>query len=499
MKIKGPIVLIILDGFGFSNETKYNAIFQANTPNLSLWFTKYPSTILNASGEYVGLPKGYIGNSEVGHLTIGSGRRIKQILTIINESIKEGSFFENKILNDNLQKLHCVNGNLHVMGLLSDAGVHSHEKHFYAYIQAAVDNKISNIYLHVFLDGRDVPPRSAEIYLTRLQNYISKFKNVKIASVQGRFYAMDRNKNEDRTKRSYEVLTEVQNIKFKNWQEVIDYYYQQNITDEFIPPTQLDSNAIVKKGDGIIFCNFRADRARQLIELFVDDKSIDLTFFITPVLLIKDANNTISLFKENIIKNSLMDIFAQHKIETFSIAETEKYAHVTYFFRAGRELPLENETQVIVPSVNVKKYVEYPNMSAQEITNTVLESLKNDDIDFYLINYANADMVGHSGDLQATIKAIEWLDLQLGKLFEEVVERRNGTIFITADHGKAEIMFDSVTNQPNTAHTTSQVPFLFLRKDLAGQNIKLNLKELADIAPFILQNLNINVPDEMKK
>ena len=499
-----PTVLIILDGYGYSKETEYNAIFHADKPNIDGFYKHYPHTILNASGKYVGLPENHIGNSEVGHEAIGAGRRIVQSLTVINEEIQNKIFFNNKVLINNLIKLKDVNGNLHLMGLLSDSG-HSHIKHLFAFIEAAEKQNIKKIYIHAFLDGRDTPPKSAEKYLNQLQEFINNFNNISIGSIQGRFYGMDRDQNYNRTEKSYKIITEPENIKFQNWHEALSFYYSEGLSDEFIPPTQLNNDAIVKDNDGIIFYNIRADRARQLTATFVDDnfkyfktKKNHLTFFITPVYY---GNNlkTNYLFEQQKNKNTLSDVLAQNNFTVFYIAETEKYAHVTYFFRCGREEPLQNETQVLIPSIHTKNYVAVPCMSAPQITESVLNSLKNSPKDFYIVNYANADMVGHSGNFKATIKAIECIDEQLGKLYKEVVERLNGIMYITADHGNAELKFDKSTGQPNTAHTLNPVPFLMLKKDLKDKDVKLPLHELADIAPFILKNLNLSIPEEMKK
>lgn len=504
---KNITALVIMDGFGISENKKYNPtsllcsyegqgpIAVAKKPTIDYLIANYPNTILRASGKYVGLPEGFIGNSQVGHLTIGQGAIIPQALSIINESIEDNSFFKNKVLNNDLEKLSQSNGNLHIIGLLSDAGVHSHENHLFAFIKAASNFNIKKIYLHLILDGRDEAPESAVIYLKRLEDYIKPYTNIFIGSIQGRFYAMDRDKNYQRTEESFKTLTSVQEIKFNNWQNALKYYYAQNVTDEFIPPTLLDSNSTIKNGDGIIFFNFRPDRARQLTSYLL---KLDLTFFLTPVSYGPNqtqaspggyAGQADVMFKTVALKDNLMDILAQKNLTTYSIAETEKYAHITYFFRGGREEHYKTETQVLVPSIKTKDYINHPEMSANEITDKVIASLENDPKDFYLINYANADMVGHSGDFDATIKAIECLDKQLKRLYEEIVLKLNGTLYITSDHGNAEIKFDEKTLQPSKAHTTNPVPFIFIRKDLKGKKIELPLSGLSDIKSFILMNL----------
>lgn len=503
MKTKQITVLVILDGFGISDNTQSNAITHAHTPNLDEWFTHYPHTILQAAGNAVGLPKGYIGNSEVGHLTIGSGRIIQQPLSIINNAIEDGTFFTNPILTKQLDIIAHTKKTLHIMGLLSDAGVHSHEKHLYAFIKSAVDHDIQNIIVHPFLDGRDVLPQSAAIYLQRLEQFLQPYPHVKIGSLHGRFYAMDRDKNWDRTAASYHTLAEPSTNQFATWQAVLDHYYQQNIFDEFIPPTQLAAMKPIQGDDAIIFFNFRPDRARQLTASFTQSdfngfptQKLPLTAFITPVSY-GDKYKTIILFSETPIKNTLKEVLAHHEKTIFSIAETEKYAHVTYFFNGEKEEIQKGETQIMIPSIKTKTYINYPCMSAPEITAQVLTSLRNDPADFYLINYANADMVAHSGDFDATVKAIECLDMELSKLFAEVVTHMDGTLYITADHGHAEYMYDEKQHQPHTAHTANPVPFIMIKKDLKDSHLQLSLTQLADIAPFILQQMGLHIPKEM--
>ncbi|MCA9770150.1 2,3-bisphosphoglycerate-independent phosphoglycerate mutase [Candidatus Dependentiae bacterium] len=492
MSNKKPVLLVILDGFGYSSEKKYNAIAQAHTPHLNSWFSTYPHTVLDSSGKAVGLLGGYIGNSEVGHLTIGAGAVVPQAVAVIHSAIDTGSFFKNKKLTEALTKLTHSKKILHIFGLLSDAGVHSHIKHLFAYIKAAREHKIQKIVIHPFLDGRDTPPKSGKYYLEQLSEYIKSMSNVIIGSLHGRFYAMDRDNNWKRTQKSYRVLTEQIEPTFVHWSEVLEYYYTKNITDEFIPPTLLSSDAIIQNGDGILFFNFRPDRARQLTKAFIDKhfshfstKKINLTFFITPVAYNKNINTTV-LFARQPLKNTLKHILSKSGKTIFTIAETEKYAHVTYFFSGGQEQALPGETQVLIPSLPKKNYVDHPQMSAEKITEAIVHSLKNAPTNFYLINYANADMVAHSGNLPATIKAIEYLDTQLAHLYKTAIEKMNGIMIITSDHGNAEVMFDKKTQQPRTAHTTNPVPFLYIGHDY--KNIDLsNLRKLSDIKNFVLK------------
>jgi len=503
-KIK-PIMLIILDGFGFSSEESYNAIAQANTPNLDNWLKIYPNKVILAAGAHVGLLDGYIGNSEVGHLTIGSGRVIKQPVAFIHDAIQDNSFFLNKTLTRSLKSIKNGSNRLHIMGLLSDSGVHSHIEHLFAFLQAAKKEGIKEVYVHVFLDGRDVGPRTAEQYLHMLDKFMVTEGVGTLGSIHGRFYAMDRDNNWERIEKTYRVLTG--NISSENrlfckkhlrgcpcWKDLLKRSYKEGVSDEFVLPTLIDKNSAIKAGDGIIFFNFRPDRARQLTAAFMDPDfdlfpiSQEVVYFVTPVRY-SDNLQTHVMFEKKPVKNTLLDLLAKNGKTVFVIAETEKYAHVTYFFSGGREGKLENEIRVLVPSLQLKSYAEAPKMSAELITSAVIESLKNDPKDFYIINYANADMVGHSGDFEATIKAIECLDHELKRLYDIVIKKMDGTIYITGDHGNAEQMFDVHTGQPHTAHTANPVPFIFIQKDLANSNRELPITQLSDIAPFILKHM----------
>ncbi len=504
MKSKQPTVLVILDGFGYSEQTTFNAIAHARTPHIDRWLAHYPNTTLQAAGFAVGLPKGSIGNSEVGHLTIGSGRVMLQPVTIIDQAIADKTFFKNQILVEKLKQLEKHGARLHLMGLLSDARVHSHENHLYALLQSAKQHNIANIFVHPFLDGRDVPPQSAHIYLQHVQQILDQIGIGTIGSIHGRFYAMDRDKNWERIEQSYRVLTTEQEINYSSAEQALQHYYQKNITDEFIPPTQLKQNSIIQDGDGIIFFNFRPDRARQLTASFADPafkafktQPLALSFFMTPVAY-NDELPTDILFEKPKITHTLKEVLSDAGKTILAIAETEKYAHVTYFFSGGHEDAFKNETQVLIPSIPAATYVEKPTMSALQITQAVLQTLKTDPFDFYLINYANADMVGHSGNLDATIKAIECLDEQLGLLYDQIVAKMNGTLYITADHGNAEDMFNKDVQQPRTAHTTNPVPFIMIRQNVKDSNMQLPLEQLADIAPFILSQMKLEIPKQMK-
>ncbi|KKP23785.1 MAG: 2,3-bisphosphoglycerate-independent phosphoglycerate mutase [candidate division TM6 bacterium GW2011_GWF2_28_16] len=523
---KNPVFLVILDGFGYKSQKKGNAIANAKMPFWQFLLKNYPSTLLAASGKAVGLLPNFMGNSEVGHLTIGAGRVIKSILAQFKESINNKSLLKNKILISNLKKLKDNNKNLHIIGLLSDGGVHSHEFQLHALLEIANKQNIKNIYVHAILDGRDVPPESASKYLQNLDNYIkkNKLKNIKLASIHGRYYAMDRDNNWYRTEKSYNILCNpnIKKINFKNWENLINFSYKKNITDEFIEPTLLINQGQIKTGDGVIFYNFRPDRARQLTQAFIDPKFNEfktqdlnstnktLSFFITTVRYnnnFKKFNNII-LFKQEDIKNTLIDELSKNNLKIFAIAETEKYAHVTYFFRGMHETKLPNEEFLLIPSIKAKSYIKHPEMSANKITEKILESLNNDPKNFYLVNYANADMVGHSGNFNATVKACECLDKQLKILYQEIVTKHDGTLFITADHGNAEEMLDKKTGQIKTAHTLNPVVFMEIspknknniEKAPKYPNTKFGPKfGLCNIAPTILSYFKFKIPQKMAK
>lgn len=502
---KKPTALVILDGFGFSSEQHYNAIYHAHKPNIDYLLDTYPHTLLEASGITVGLPPATVGNSEVGHLTIGTGRIIEQPTTRIDIEIQQGTLASNPVLLKSFRQLKKNKGRLHCMGLLSSGGVHSKQEHLYGFLLAAKSAGISTVFIHTFLDGRDVPPQSAAIYLTQLTEKMDALEIGILGSLHGRFYAMDRDKNWQRTEQSYKVLTAKQEISFETWPDAINFYYQQNITDEFIPPTQLNTNSIIQDNDGIIFFNVRPDRARQITQPFVDNhfdyfatKKISLSFFITPVTY--DTHlATQTLLDDVMPANTLNETLCKAGKSIFAIAETEKYAHITYFFNGGKEEALPCETRILIPSLPLKNYREHPEMSAPQITTTVINSLENNRHDFYLINYANTDMVGHSGDFNASSKAVECLDKQIGVLYHEIVQKLDGTLYITGDHGNAEQMFDIQSKQPKTAHTCNPVYFIMVKQGLEHKQLPYIMRSLADIAPCILHEMKIAVPQEMTK
>ncbi len=494
----GPHVLVILDGFGYRHAHDHNAIYHAHPKRFLTWLTQYPHTNIEASGVHVGLLPHMIGNSEVGHLTIGSGRRITQPVSEITESINDNSFFTNPLLVNRFEQLAHANKTLHLMGLLSDGGVHSYIYHLKALITLAAQKKITRVVVHPFLDGRDVAPQTAATYLTELEEALKQIPQGIIGSLHGRFYAMDRDNHWERTEESYRVLTTPTKPQFENWQQALVSSYDNGITDEFLKPITLHKEGTIKYDDAVVFFNFRADRARQLTRACIEDHfapfanhPLNLSWMLTFTQYHPDFPVDV-LLRKRTVNNTFFDVLERHNIPLFTIAETEKYAHVTYFFNGGREVVRQNETRILIPSKGQKEtYASTPKMSAPEITDTVLQALDSNNHRFYLINYANADMVGHSGDFEATIKAINCLDEQLERLYTKVKEL-DGTLYITSDHGNAEDMWDIQLGQPKTAHTTNKVPFMLINNDTT-----LPIKELSDIAPFILKNLNLPVPPEM--
>ncbi len=501
--LKAPHVLIILDGFGYRAATDDNAIAQAHPVNINEWMQTYPYTTLSASGIFVGLLPHMIGNSEVGHLAIGSGRRVMQPVAEITHQIDTGTFFTDKVLDKCFNELVGTPKRLHIMGLLSDAGVHSHIYHLKALIKLAHEKNIEQLIIHPFLDGRDVPPKTAATYLTQLEEALSS--DGIIGTLHGRFYAMDRDNNWDRTKESYRVLTQSQKPQATHWREALEKSYEAGITDEFFKPIALHESAEIRRQDAVVFFNFRADRARQLTRALIKyDFSafhswpLDLSWMLTFTSYQEDFPVDV-LLRKKMVQNTLFDVLEKNQFPLFSIAETEKYAHITYFFNGGREVIRQHETRILIPSKrHHETYASVPCMSAPEITDTVLAALKQNNHKFYLINFANADMVGHSGDFDATVKAIQCLDIELERLYNKIVKELKGTLYITADHGKAEEMWDSEVGQPRTAHTTNPVPFIYITPENKGLDTPLPLTELADIAPFLLRNLGLAVPSEME-
>ena len=501
---KKPIVLLILDGFGHSDNHEHNAIFKANTPNWDSLNKKYPNTLINASESYVGLPAGQMGNSEVGHINIGSGRVIHQDIERINLSIKNKKFFSESLLNENFQSLKENNKTLHIFGLLSDGGVHSHIEHFDAILLLAKQNDLEKVYIHAFLDGRDTPPKSAEKYINSIENSFRNYNTGKLASICGRFFSMDRDHRWERTEDAFNLLVHAEaKYKVNSSQDAIKYAYKRNETDEFISPTLINVNGVfdgISSNDTIIFMNFRSDRARQLTDAILNDnfdhfnrKSLpkNLSYF-TLTEYDKKQKKAQSIFKPIQINNSLGQFISGKGKTQLRIAETEKYPHVTFFFNGGEENIYPGEDRILIPSPKVETYDLKPEMSAYEVTDKLCEAIINHKYDVIICNYANGDMVGHTGNINAAIKAIESLDNCIGKV-SDAIKKINGHMLITADHGNVELMMDEENNQLHTQHTTNLVPFLYMGK-------KCLIKEsgsLSDIAPTILYIMNEVPPKEM--
>lgn len=490
-----PIALIILDGWGCSASSEFNAIAAAKTPVWDKLWQECPHTTLSGSGLSVGLPDDQMGNSEVGHLTMGAGRVLMSDLVRISNAITNKSFSENPVLLEALLKAKQPGRTLHILGLLSPGGVHSHEEHIQALIQLAKEKGVANIVTHAFLDGRDTPPQSAKASLVALA------KVCQIGSISGRYYAMDRDKRWERTKSVYELLTENKAAwTFSSALEALNAAYLRGETDEFVTPTLIIPPTPILDDDVVIFMNFRADRARQISFALTDPEFSGFQRNVMPklsafVTLTEYASNLKAkiAFPPESLNNTLGEYLQNQHYTQLRIAETEKYAHVTFFFNGGRELPFEGEDRVLVPSHKAATYDLAPEMSAFELTEKLVTAIREKKYDVIICNYANADMVGHTGNFPATVQAIEALDTCLGKVLE-ALKSVGGEAIITADHGNAEMMFDPTTHQPHTAHTLAQVPFIYV-----GRPAKITHQQgtLSDIAPTVITLLGKSKPSEM--
>lgn len=496
-----PLVLMILDGWGYRENTQDNAIAEANTPQWDEWWNTRPHMLLQASGLTVGLPDGQMGNSEVGHMHIGAGRLLLQDLTRINAAIDDGDFFKNTVFVNAITDMKRTGNTLHILGLLSDGGVHTHEKHLYAFLRLCHQHQFSNVALHLFIDGRDTAPKSAIIYLNNLKNCLNKHPVATIASITGRFYAMDRDKRWERIEPIYRLLTEnVSDNHFDSAVDAIDYYYQHDVSDEFIPPTRIGTGSPIKTGDSVFIFNFRADRARQLTQSFIDPMFNDFKRIIKPTLshlisMTAYADNlpTEVAFPPKIPHNTLGEIVAKYGMTQLRIAETEKYAHVTFFLNGGVEHVFNNEKRILIQSPRIKTYDLQPKMSAPELTTSLINAIKSQEYDLIICNYANADMLGHTGNFKACVQAIEQLDCSMRDTWI-ALDSVGGQMLITADHGNAECMFNPENQQAHTAHTTEPVPLLYIGHHF---HFKTTTGSLSDIAPTTLMLLGIAPPDEM--
>ena len=501
---KNPIVLLILDGFGHSDNHEHNAISRAITPNWDSLNEEYSNTLINASESFVGLPSGQMGNSEVGHMNIGSGRVIHQDIARINSSIENKDFFSKSILNENFQSLKKNNNALHIFGLLSDGGVHSHIKHFDAILLLAKQNNLEKVYVHAFLDGRDTPPKSAEKYITAIEKSFKNFDTGELASISGRFYSMDRDNRWERTEDAFNLLIHAKaEYRTKSSQEAIKEAYKRNESDEFVSPTLInviDKFTGINSNDTIVFMNFRSDRARQITDAILNDnfehfdrKSYPkhLSYF-TLTEYDKKQKKSHPIFQPIQINNSLGQFISDKGKTQLRIAETEKYPHVTFFFNGGEENIYPGEDRILVPSPKVETYDLKPEMSAYEVTDKLCKAILDQKYDVIICNYANGDMVGHTGNINAAIKAIESLDKCIGKV-TDAIKKINGHMLITADHGNVELMMDTKNNQLHTQHTTNLVPFLYMGKECSIEKTG----SLSDIAPTIIYLMNEAPPKEM--
>lgn len=491
-----PVVLCIMDGCAIRKNEHGNAFYKANKPNIDNLMRMYPHSLLEASGEEVGLPEGQMGNSEVGHTNIGAGRVVDQPLQLISKSIKNGEFFKNEKILDVFSHVKNNKSKLHIFGLLSDGGIHSHIDHLLALIDFCKKENITNVYYHMFLDGRDTLPMCALKYLDILQEKINETGFGSIATISGRYYAMDRDNNWNRIKLAYDAITSAIGEKYSNYREVIESNYVGDIGDEFIVPAVLDSDGIVEENDGMILFNFRPDRARELFKALTNDKfdSFDRKFIsnlkLVTMMPVSDEVVHTAAYNHVNLENILGLYLSKNGLKQLRIAETEKYAHVTYFFDGGKELELPLCERILIPSPKVATYDLKPEMSAYEITDTLLDELDKDIYDVVVLNFANGDMVGHTGNMNATIKAVETVDNCIGKIYNKLQEK-NGILILTADHGNSDYMLDE-QNQVVTSHSVYPVPFLITTNDY-----KLKDGKLADIAPTLLSLIGLQIPSEM--
>ncbi|MDD3171222.1 MAG: 2,3-bisphosphoglycerate-independent phosphoglycerate mutase [Bacilli bacterium] len=494
---KNLVMLTIMDGFGLSKETVGNAVFTAKKPNLDYLFANYPNTQIGASGEDVGLPDGQMGNSEVGHINIGAGRIVYQSLTRVNISVRNDELIKKPAIQKAVKNALKNNGKLHIMGLLSDGGVHSHINHILYLLEKTVAMGVKEVVVHAFLDGRDVPPKSAKTYLAELQKKIDEVGNSKIGVVSGRYYVMDRDKNYDRVQPAYDALVYNKGV-FKELMAGMDESYAEGVVDEFVFPYIINKDSNINDGDSVIFANFRPDRAIEISTALTNLEA-------TPIIGGKVFKNLtyicMMLYSENVkgdlvfdlqeLDNMYGDYISNLGLKQLRIAETEKYAHVTYFFDGGVDKQLKGATRILVNSPKVATYDMQPEMSAYEVCEKAVAAIQSEEFDTIILNFANCDMVGHTGVFEAAVKAVETVDECVGRLYQEV-EKVQGTMVIIADHGNAEKMYDEEGN-PFTAHTTNPVPCIITKKGLklrSGGN-------LGDVTPTMLDLMNLPQPKEM--
>lgn len=497
------VMLVVLDGYGLNELEEGNAIKAAKTPNMDKFFSQYPNTIIHASGLDVGLPEGQMGNSEVGHTNIGAGRIVYQELTRITKSIKDEDFFENRVLLKAIENCKKNGSKLHLMGLLSDGGVHSHNTHLYALLEMAKREGLEEVYVHCFLDGRDVPPTSGRGYVQQLVEKVRNLGVGKVATVMGRYYAMDRDKRWERVQKAYDAMVLGKGEYCESAVTAVERSYNNDVTDEFVIPTVITENgkpvSVIEENDSVIFYNFRPDRARQITRTLVDPdfngferaKGFFPVYFVCMTQYDEEMPNVSVAFEPEELTNTFGEYISKKGYKQLRIAETEKYAHVTFFFNGGVESTYEGEDRVLIPSPKVATYDMKPEMSAYEVTDEVLKRIHSREYDVIVLNYANCDMVGHTGSFDAAVKAVEAVDECVGKVVE-AVKAQDGIIIITADHGNADQMIDYETGGAHTAHTTNVVPLI-----LIGKDAELKKGRLADIAPTMLDLMGLEKPSEM--
>ena len=500
-----PVCLLILDGFGYREEITDNAIGQANKPNWDTLWKSFPHTLINASEHYVGLPDGQMGNSEVGHLNIGAGRVVFQDFERINNSISSGEFFKHPVLSPALYNAKRQGKSLHILGLLSDGGVHSHQDHIHAMLDMAAQHGLSQVYVHAFLDGRDTPPISAGPFIEALENKCATLGVGKIASICGRFYSMDRDKRWPRVETAYKLLTEgVGEFSAESATEGLKDAYARGENDEFVKATAIHKSGEapihLEDGDVVVFMNFRSDRARQLTHAFLAE-AFDgfhrrhvpkLSSYFTLTMFDKKETTATALFPPQEVRNTFGEYLSAQGLTQLRIAETEKYPHVTFFFNGGEEKVFAGEDRILVPSPQVETYDLQPEMSAYEVTEKLETAILSRKYNAIICNYANGDMVGHTGSLQAAIAAVETLDICIGRIVN-AMQSIGGEVIITADHGNAELMYDSINNQPHTQHTTNVVPLIYI-----GRSATLTPNgALSDLAPTLLHMMGVDQPSEM--
>lgn len=500
-----PVILLILDGFGYSTQWENNAVAQANTPNLDALKQAYPNTLINASEHYVGLPDGQMGNSEVGHLNIGAGRIVFQDFERINNSISSGEFYQIPALVSALQSLKVSNKALHIYGLLSDGGVHSHQSHIHAMLTMAAQQGVQKVYVHAFLDGRDTPPISAKPYITALEAHIQSIGIGQVASVSGRFYSMDRDKRWERVAPAYKMLVDGEaEFVASSASEALEQAYARGETDEFVKCTVIrdasNHGIALEDGDAVVYMNFRSDRARQMTDAllsptfdgFVRERVPALSYYFTLTQYDQKQMKALPVFAPFSVPNTFGEYVSQLGMNQLRIAETEKYPHVTFFFNGGEETVFAGEDRILVPSPKVATYDLQPEMSAPEVTDKLVEAILSKRYQAVICNYANGDMVGHTGNLQAAIKAVETLDTCLGRVVA-AAQATGAEVIITADHGNAEMMYDPGSDQAHTQHTTNLVPFIYVGRPATLQDTGA----LSDIAPTLLQLMGLAQPKEM--